>query len=84
VYRVETDQDALPEVEALPPAVLSKYAEVLSLLEIAPWSGNSYNLARPDSAMRTITFGEDVEGLVVYLVLEDQRRVVVLRVIWLT
>jgi hypothetical protein len=84
VYRVETDQDALPEVEALPRAALSRYAEVLSLLEIAPWSGDSYNLARPDGAMRTITFGEDVQGLVVYLVLEDQRRVVVLRVLWLT
>jgi Family of unknown function (DUF6247) len=36
VYRVETDIDALPEVEALPQAALSRYAEVLSLLEIAP------------------------------------------------
>lgn len=84
MYRVETDQDALPEVEALPAAALLSYAEAISLLEIAPWSGNTYNLARPDSAMRTITFGEHEAGLVVYLVLEDQRRVVVLRVIWLT
>ncbi len=84
MYRIETDQDALLEVDALPPAALSRYAEVLSLLEIAPWSGDSYNVARPDGSMRAITFGEGVQDLVVYLVLEDQRRVVVLRVVWLT
>ncbi len=83
MYRVEIDKDALPEVEALPPTALVQYAEVLSLLEVTPWGGDSYNRARPDGAMRTVAFGEDMQGLVVYLVLDDQRRVVVLRVIWL-
>ena len=84
MYRVETDDDALPEVEALPSVALALYAEVISLLEVAPWSGDSYNRAHPDGAMRTVAFGDDNRGLVVYLVLEDQRRVVVLRVVWLS
>jgi hypothetical protein len=32
--------------------------------------------------MRTHPFGDHHQGLVTYLVLEDQRRVVVLRVMW--
>jgi len=83
VYRVETDHEALAEVEALPRGALGAYAEVISLLEIAPWSGDSYNRARPDGTMRTVAFGDELQGLVVYLVLDDQLLVVVLRVVWL-
>ena len=34
--------------------------------------------------MRTHTFGPHSEGLAIYLVLERDRRVVVLRVLWIT
>jgi len=54
----------------------------VTLLQLAPWSGESYNKQRPDANMRTHSFGEHGEGLVIYLILEDQRRVVVLRALW--
>jgi hypothetical protein len=56
---------------------------VLSLLEVTPWSGRAYNRQRPDGNMRVVSFGPNGEGFVVYLILEDQRRVAVLRVMWL-
>lgn len=39
------------------PNVLKFYAELLALLEITPWSGNSYNRQVPDAGMRTHAFG---------------------------
>jgi hypothetical protein len=50
VYSVETETAALNEVAALPPEVLPAYAELMSLLEVAPWSGDPYNCS---ARMRT-------------------------------
>jgi hypothetical protein len=83
VYSVETEAAALGEVAALPAGALPAYAELMSLLELAPWSGNPYNLERPDANMRTHTFAEEGRGLAIYLILEAERRVVVLRVLWI-
>ena len=82
MYSVETEQDALKQVAALPADALASYAEIMALLEVAPWSGDAYNRERPDANMRAHGFGEQGEGLVIYLILEDQRRVIVLRAIW--
>jgi hypothetical protein len=41
-----------------------------------------YDRQRPDRNMRTYVFGKHDEGMVIYLILEDQRRVIVLRVLW--
>jgi hypothetical protein len=83
VYELEVDPEAAGDVEGLPASALGLFAEVLSLLEIAPWSGQAYNRHRPDGNMRAVPFGANGEGFVVYLILEDQLRVAVLRVIWL-
>lgn len=83
MYAIETDVDGVADVHGLPHGALVHYAEVLALLEVAPWSGEAYKRRRPDGAMRVAPFGSDGEGFVVYVVLEDQRRVVVLRVVWL-
>jgi hypothetical protein len=32
--------------------------------------------------MRTLAFGKHDQGMVIYLILDDQRRVIVLRVLW--
>jgi hypothetical protein len=82
VYSVETEVAALDEVAALPSEALPLYAELMSLLEAAPWSGDPYNLG-PDANMRTHTFGGGAHGLAIYLVLEADRRVVILRVLGL-
>lgn len=60
------------------------YAELMSLLELAPWSGDPCNLERPDANMRTHTFADEGRGLVIYVVLEAERRVVILRVLWIS
>jgi hypothetical protein len=83
VYSVETEVDALSEVDALPAEALAAYAELMTLLEVAPWSGDPYNLQRADTNMRTHTFGGAGHGLAIYLVLEADRRVVILRVLWI-
>jgi len=82
VYAVETDAEVVEQIAALPASALRSYAELMSLLEVAPWSGESYNRQRPDANMRSHPFGTNGEGLAIYLILEDQRRVVVLRVLW--
>jgi hypothetical protein len=56
----------------------------MTLLELAPWSGDPYNRERPDANMRTHTFADEGRGLVSYLVLETERRVVILRVLWIS
>jgi hypothetical protein len=83
VYSVESEPLADEQVAALPAAALPLYAELIALLETAPWSGEAYNRQRPDANMRTHVFGKHEQGLAVYLILEDQRRVIVLRVLWM-
>ena len=83
MYSVETDVEALPEIEALPVDALAAYAELMVVLETAPWSGSLLNRDRPSANMRSHIFGRRGQGMVIYYVLEDQRRVIVVRVMWL-
>jgi len=53
VYELETDPEAVGDLQGLPGSALIPYAEVLSLLEVAPWSGQAYNRQRPDGNMRS-------------------------------
>jgi hypothetical protein len=79
-YRVEEDERAQAQVEALPAAALAACAEIRVALEIAPWSGDSINSRNPNGAVRTVTFRFASQGVVTYLVLEDVRRADVLDV----
>jgi len=83
VYHVTTDEQSQSQVEALPSAALVPFAEARTVLEVAPWNGTPYHRDKPDSPMRALTFGPHGEGDIVYLVLEDQRRVDILVVLWL-
>jgi hypothetical protein len=83
MYDVTTDEQSQPQIDALPPRALAPFAEARTVLELAPWNGVPYHRARPDSPMRALTFGPNGEGDIVYLVLEDQRRVDILVVVWL-
>lgn len=53
------------------------------MLELVPWNGVSLSDAKPDGEVRQLVFGPLGKGLVTYLILEDRRRVDVLRVHWL-
>ncbi len=83
MYRVTTDARSQPQIEALPPDARSPFAEARVVLEVSPWSGDSLNAANPDAGVRTLTFGPSGEGLITYLILEDQRRVDILDVLWI-
>jgi hypothetical protein len=82
VYCVETDEAAQRQISALPARALAGYAEARTLLEVAPWSGEPVNAKNPEGEVRTAVFGQQHEGMVTYLILEDQRRVDVLQVVW--
>ena len=82
MYSVEWEQHALDQITALPSKAFSCCAGLVTLLQIEPWSGDAYDRQRPDANMRTHAFGEYREGLVIYLILDDQQRVIVLRVVW--
>ncbi|GLY27418.1 hypothetical protein [Kineosporia sp. NBRC 101731] len=83
MYRLEV----LPEIEeqmaALPVDALVSLAEVRVMLELTPWSGDPLNREHPERNMRSVLFGPNGEGLLVYLILEDQRRVIPLQMTWL-
>ncbi|WP_165960650.1 hypothetical protein [Actinocrispum wychmicini] len=49
---------------------------------MAPWDGLPYNQDNPDGNTRIWVFGPGGEGKVIYLILDDQRRVDLLNVMW--
>jgi hypothetical protein len=83
VYRVTTDQRSQPQIEALPAVAGAPFAEARVVLEVAPWSGDPLIDAKPDGGIRTMIFGPSGEGMITYLILEDQRRVDILDVLWI-
>jgi hypothetical protein len=83
VYRVTTDQQSQPQIEALPTDALASFAEARAALEVAPWGGDSLNDEKPDAAVRSIAFGPTRQGLLTYMILEGQRRVDLLDVVWM-
>ena len=82
MYRISTDSAALDQVAALPAGALPFYAEVLDVLELAPWNGRAYNEDKPDVPVRELVFGVHGEGAVTYLILEREREIHVLVVQW--
>jgi hypothetical protein len=80
VYRLGLDPIAEGQIKEVPQEALRPLAELFTLLETAPWSGEPFNPANPRSNMLTHAFGE--LGLATYLVLEEQREVYLLRIEW--
>lgn len=81
------DLGLVPEVSAaiaaLPAVGLRALAEVFAVLEVAPWSGLPYNDGNPDGAMRHLVFGPGGSGEIVYVILENSRRVEAVSLVWL-
>lgn len=68
MYTVTTDAESQQQVDALPAHALAPFAELRTMLEVAPWNGALFNQLKPDSPMRTCAFGPNTEGLAVYLI----------------
>ena len=71
------------QLEELPAGAVASFSEILVMLEVGPWGGDSLNRERPENNMRSVVFGPERQGLVVYLILEDQRRVIPLSLTWI-
>lgn len=82
MYRLEILPEVQEQLDALPKEALVACAEVLVMLEVTPWSGDPYSREHPDGSSRAMAFGPDGNGLLSYLILEDQRRVILLIVLW--
>lgn len=82
MYIVEATSEAASQIAALPKEALLPFAELTGPLALHPWSGESFNRRGATPQMRTHAFGEGKEGVTIYLILEEQRRVVALRVLW--
>jgi hypothetical protein len=83
-YDIEVYPDVQDQIRGLPKQALPALAEAISVLELVPGKGDPYHRANPDGAMRNLAFGPHGEGLITYLILEDQNRVDLLRVLWAT
>jgi hypothetical protein len=82
VYRVVVYPEAVDQLAVLPASVLAEYARVIDAIEVAPWNGPPHNERNADGAVRRRLFGPSGAGQVLYLVLDRQREVHVLRVLW--
>ena len=80
MYRVNLLDEARDAIAGIPPNALKALAELMNLLAIQPYAGRLYGA--PGSDLRTIAVA-DGRVLAVWLVLEDQQRVEILRLLWL-
>jgi hypothetical protein len=78
LYEVYLSDEARDVVGHLVGDALKSFAELVDLLTLDPHAGLPYR--EPDSDLRTITIA-DGHLLVVWLVLDDQQRVELLRVV---
>ena len=83
MYSYEILPEAREQVDGLPVDALPHYAELIAFLELTPWGGPSYREDKPGGNLRKMLFGQRAEGIAVYLILERERRVVVVSVTWL-
>jgi hypothetical protein len=81
LYRLITLPEAEAQICALRSEALGPFAELITLLEISPWSGRPFVRSKPRANMLTLAFGD--HGFAVYIVLEEQREVYLIRVVWL-
>ncbi|MGI8815650.1 MAG: hypothetical protein ACR2G2_10370 [Pseudonocardia sp.] len=78
-----TYPEAADQIDALPPHLLLDYLRALDAVAIAPWVGAPHHANNPDAEVRRWLFGPLGVGQMLYLVLERDREVHVLRVVWL-
>lgn len=82
MYTLRSSDQVDDQIAHLPRDALAAFAEVRTVLEVAPWSGQSINDANPDAPVRSWTFGPDGRGVIYYLVQERERLVDLFDVLW--
>lgn len=82
MYKIEVYPDARDQMAGLSTLAQNKLSEALEVIELVPWNGQPVNKQNPDGALRQFLFGPFGAGMVTYLVLEDQRQVHVVKVMW--
>ncbi|MDF5751176.1 hypothetical protein [Spongiactinospora sp. TRM90649] len=82
MYRVDAHPTASEQIDALPTHALVPLMELWTALGVAPWGFPPYNQAKQDGPMRMTIFGDHKQGYAVFLILEEQRRVEILRLVW--
>jgi hypothetical protein len=80
-YTLDFDPAVRAGIDAMPPSVMDAFAEALEVLKLVPERGKPLNKDNPDGGVYQLPFAKD--GLITYLLLEDQQRVDLLRVVWL-
>lgn len=83
MYRVIVDETVTEQVAALPVSALHSYLDALDVLELVPHNGRPYNSDKPDGPMRELFFGDQANGTITYLILDDQREVHVVLIQWI-
>jgi hypothetical protein len=83
LYEFSVAPEVTAAIAALPHNVLLSLGEAFDVLKLVPWNGPPYNKDNPDGAMRHWAFGPGNLGDVIYVILENARRVEVVRVTWL-
>lgn len=82
MYRLDIDPEAQEQIAALPPEAVRALAEVVAVLELAPWNGDPQHESNPTAELRRWHFGPNLAGQIVYLILERRREVHVIMVQW--
>lgn len=80
MYRITLVDEARAVVDVLPSDALKALTDLLSLLSVEPYAGRLY--AGPGTDLRTLDTA-DGRLLAIWLVLDDQERVEILRLLWL-
>jgi hypothetical protein len=80
LYKLRTDWQSDQQIAALPAEALAPFAELRTFLEVSPWAGDPIHRRNPDGPVRAQPFGDS--GLVTYLILEGQRLVDIVEVLW--
>lgn len=81
-HKIEISPEAREQIRAMPSELPKQLADVMDVLELTPWNSKPINTDNPDGAVRQFTFGDAGNVLLTFLILEEQRRVDVLEVIW--
>jgi hypothetical protein len=79
-YRLDLDE-VRQTIATLPVEALLPLQAMWPFLELTPWAGGPWRAFNPEAAVRFVVFAEG-RGTIVYLILEDQQIVDVLKILW--